>query len=101
MAVSTDMPRPSRRRFLVTAPAAAVAVGNLIPKDASLKAIFARWERKNAEVEASHHLSDKDWDVLTDELTEIEREVYACPAEGLDGLAIKARVAQQYVQRRE
>src|SRR5215207_4276948 len=50
--MSERTPTTSRRRFLLSAPAAAVAVGNAIPPhNAALKAIYAHWERKNTELE--------------------------------------------------
>jgi hypothetical protein len=64
--------------------------------DAALKATYARWRRKEAEVEQGG-LSDEEWDRHVDELTVIEREIYACPAESMEGLAIKADVATQYL----
>jgi hypothetical protein len=97
MAVSVDKLGTSRRRFLMTAPAAAVAVGKaILPADVTLKALYARWQRVSDRLEGTRGLTDEEVSQFVRELTVIEREMYACPIESLDGLAIMARVTRQY-----
>ena len=93
----------SRRQALsaLSAPAALVATGAGLAAfpaepDAALRDLFARWRRKEAEV-AQEGLSDEVWHRLVDELTVIERAVYAYPTTSLEALKIKAEVASQYL----
>ena len=98
----------SRRQALsaLAAPAALVATSvGLAPlsaapePDAALKAIWARWQRKYDEIEAlPSGYTDDECDALVDELTEIERELCACPAKGRDGLLIKTRLAERHLE---
>lgn len=88
----------SRRTFLSTAPAAAVAVsGALPPSEWALNALYARWQRKEAEINGIADIEDEEGDRLTNEVCDIEREIFACPTDTLEGLRIKAKVAEQYL----
>lgn len=100
MAASTDMPQPSRRRFLMTAPAAAVAVGKIAHiADAELLHLGAEleraWERQREALKAfegvdtpeAEHIIDAAWWAAYD-LVEKIRELSATT---LDGFRVKAR----------
>src|SRR4051794_3982210 len=90
----------SRRQVLpvLAAPAALVTAGvSLAPlsaePDTALRALYARWQAKSAEIEAlPADYTDEAINALMDDLSVIERAIFAAPAGTLDALRIKAAV---------
>src|SRR4051812_31035602 len=90
MADPTVAPRPSRRRFLMTAPAAAVAVGKaILPADAELLHLGAELERAWTHEKAADALWEPAYRAACGIFTQIEQS----PATTLDGLRVKALAA--------
>jgi hypothetical protein len=95
----------SRRQALaaLASPTALVATGvglAALPAepDAALRDLFARWQRKTAELDKpSCGRTDEELDALLDVQGDLESEIFAYPTTSLEALKIKAEVASQYL----